>query len=50
MVMKRIIPGIAFAAALCASTAVAQTPGDDCASSYYRDKSEACLNETLLSR
>jgi hypothetical protein len=47
MVMKRLMRGIAFAVALCASTAVAQTPSDNCASTYYRDKSEACLSATL---
>ena len=26
---------------------MAQTPSDDCASTYYRDKSEACLSATL---
>jgi len=45
--MKRLIRGLAFAAALWASASVAQTPSDDCASTYYRDKSEACLDETL---
>ncbi|MGA2493608.1 MAG: hypothetical protein ABSF67_11720 [Roseiarcus sp.] len=45
--MKRLILGIALAAALCASAAVAQTPPDDCALTFYRDKSEACLSETL---
>jgi hypothetical protein len=47
MVMKRLIRGIAFAVAFCASTGVAQTPSDNCASTYYRDKSEACLSATL---
>jgi hypothetical protein len=45
--MNRLIRGIAFVVALCASTAVAQTPADDCALTYYRDKSEACLSATL---
>ena len=45
--MKRLIRGFAFAVALCASTSLAQTPSGDCASTYYRDKSEACLSETL---
>jgi hypothetical protein len=47
MVMKRLMRGIAFAVALCASAAAAQTPADDCASTYYRDRSEACLSATL---
>ena len=45
--MKRLIRGIALAVAFSASAGVAQTPSDDCASTYYRDKSEACLSETL---
>jgi len=45
--MKRLIRGIALALALSASASVAQTPSDDCASTYYRDRSEACLNATL---
>jgi hypothetical protein len=47
MVMKRLMRGIAFAVALSASEGLAQTPADDCASTYYRDKSEACLSATL---
>ena len=49
--MKRLIEGIAVAVvvALCASTGAAQTPSGDCASTYYRSKSEACLGETLAS-
>jgi len=47
MVMKRLVRGLAFAVALCASTGMAQTPSDDCASTFYRDKSEACLTDTL---
>ena len=45
--MKRLILGIALALTLSASAGVAQTPADDCAATYYRDKSEACLNATL---
>ena len=45
--MNRIVLGIALAVALCPSVGVAQTPADDCAATYYRDKSEACLNQTL---
>jgi hypothetical protein len=45
--MKRLILAIALAVALCPSAGVAQTPADDCASTYYRDKSEACLSATL---
>ncbi len=47
--MKRLIRGIAFAIAFSASAAAAQTPHDDCAATYYRDKSEVCLDETLAS-
>lgn len=45
--MKRLISGIALAIALSASAAAAQTPAGDCAFTYYRDKSETCLDETL---
>jgi hypothetical protein len=45
--MKRLIWAIAIAAGLFASGAAAQTPAGDCALTYYRDKSEACLSETL---
>jgi hypothetical protein len=51
MLMKRLIQGIAIAAllALGASTGAAQDQSSDCASTYYRGKSEACLAETLAS-
>ena len=45
--MKRLFVGIALAVALSASAGVAQTPANDCAFTYYRDKSETCLDETL---
>jgi hypothetical protein len=45
--MKRLTRGIALALALSASAGAAQTAAADCAATYYRDKSETCLNETL---
>jgi len=45
--MKRLILGMVLAVALSASPSVAQTSADDCAFTYYRDKSEACLDKTL---
>lgn len=49
--MKRSIRGFAVAVvvALGASTGAAQSQSGDCASTYYRDKSQTCLNETLAS-
>jgi len=49
--MKRLIQGIAIAVgvALYASAGAAQSQPGDCASTYYRSKSEACLTETLAS-
>jgi len=45
--MKRFVAAIAFAAAFSASASVAQTASGDCAFTFYRNKSEACLGETL---
>jgi hypothetical protein len=49
MMMRRLALGIALAAALWPSAGVAQAPAADCALTYYRDKSEVCLDETLAS-
>jgi hypothetical protein len=47
MTMKRLVLGIALAVALWPSAGVAQAPAADCALTYYREKSEVCLDETL---
>jgi hypothetical protein len=45
--MKRLILAIAFVAVLCPSAGAAQAAAGDCASTYYRDKNDACLSATL---